>query len=103
METLTMVNYATRFPDCHPTVISRTAARLADARDALKGYNVTTGKAWSEFRGAQAASLQLPAACRQHGSAHAPSCVVQWISAGCRDLQASSLRSPEQLECAGPI
>src|SRR6266480_4758120 len=26
METLTMVNYATRFPACHPSVISRTAA-----------------------------------------------------------------------------
>jgi hypothetical protein len=38
------VNYATRFPDCHPSVISRTAARLADARDALKGLQCYNGK-----------------------------------------------------------
>ena len=51
-----MINYATWECICHPSV--------AKDHDTLKGYNVTTGKAWAEFWGAQPASLQVSAACR---------------------------------------
>jgi len=44
-----MMDYATWECICHPSV--------AQDHDTLKGYNVTTGKAWTEFWGAQAASL----------------------------------------------
>jgi len=51
-----MMNYATWECICHPSV--------AKDHDTLKGYNVTTGNAWTEFWGAQAASLQVSATCR---------------------------------------
>src|SRR4029077_18033776 len=47
-----------------------------------------------DFRGAQAASLLLLAACRQHADAGLLD-NMRGISASCRDEQASSLCSPE--------
>jgi len=59
-----MMNYGTWECICHP--------RVAKDHDTLKGYNVTTGKAWAEFWGAQAASLQglgsLPRLVERHNS-----------------------------------
>ena len=48
-----------------------------------------------QYWGAQAASLWLPAACRQRFR-EAISCERKGISAGCRDEQAGSLCSPER-------
>jgi hypothetical protein len=55
--------------------------------------NVQLRNRYCGFWGAQAASLQLPAACRQHfrGS---ESGIARSVSAGCRDEQAGSLCSP---------
>jgi hypothetical protein len=50
------------------------------------------------FWGAQAASLQLPAACRQRLALEVVLrawFVGRCVSASCRDVQAGSLRSPE--------
>jgi hypothetical protein len=47
------------------------------------------------FRGAQAASLPLSAACRQQLFVLSPK-FVEAISAGCRDEQASGLCSPDK-------
>jgi hypothetical protein len=58
------MNYATWECICHPSV--------AKDHDTLKGYSVTTGKAWTEFwgsAGCQPASLgSLPRLIERHNS-----------------------------------
>jgi len=54
----------------------------------------------SQFRGAQAASLQLPAACRQYSCWNYRRDPGLLVSASCRDLPAGSLCSPESKESA---
>src|SRR5262249_54589765 len=48
------------------------------------------------FRGAQAASLHLPGACRQQFRDSELSFSTKPVSASCRNQQAGSMRSPER-------
>jgi len=52
--------------------------------------------AFADIWGAQAASLQFAAACREHPVAFTPT-LTAIHPAGCRVVQASSLRSPDRL------